>query len=118
MAKRGRPDALRPCRRPRGANRRGATLTGFARLTCLTGSGSIALIRTERDNVHRTFALLCAVWTIGSVLAADPPQAVISNGQIRAKLYLPDPNDGFYRSTRFDWSGAVLSLEYAGHNFY
>jgi hypothetical protein len=55
---------------------------------------------------------------MGSAFAADPPQAVIGNGQIRAKLYLPDPKEGFYRSTRFDWSGALLSLEYAGHNFY
>jgi len=55
---------------------------------------------------------------IGIAFAADPPQAEISNGQIRAKLYLPDAKDGFYRSTRFDWSGALLSLDYAGHNFY
>lgn len=51
-------------------------------------------------------------------LAADPPQAQISNGQITAKIYLPDAKDGYYRSTRFDWSGAVYSLQYKGHEFY
>jgi hypothetical protein len=53
-----------------------------------------------------------------SVVAADFPQAEISNGQITAKMYLPDARNGYYRSTRFDWSGAVYSLEYKGHNFY
>lgn len=51
-------------------------------------------------------------------LAADFPQAEISNGQITAKMYLPDAQKGFYRSTRFDWSGAVYSLQYKGHEFY
>jgi hypothetical protein len=50
--------------------------------------------------------------------AADFPQARISNRQITAKVYLPDPVKGYYRSTRFDWSGALYSLEYQGHNFY
>jgi hypothetical protein len=46
------------------------------------------------------------------------PEAQISNGQITAKLYLPDAQRGFYRSTRFDWSGVIASLEYRGHQFY
>jgi hypothetical protein len=50
--------------------------------------------------------------------AAEPPQATISNGQITAKMYLPDAKDGYYRSTRFDWSGAVYSLQYKDHDFY
>ena len=58
---------------------------------------------------------LCA----GSFLyAAEAPTATISNGTIKAKLYLPDSKDGYYRGTRFDWSGVINSLEYAGHNFY
>ncbi len=51
-------------------------------------------------------------------IGADYPQAEISNGQIRAKLYLPDAKAGFYRSTRFDWSGVISSLEFGGHNYY
>jgi hypothetical protein len=50
--------------------------------------------------------------------AADYPQAQISNGQITAKMYLPDAKVGYYRSTRFDWSGAIYSLVYKGHEFY
>lgn len=49
---------------------------------------------------------------------AHPPQAKISNGQITAKLYLPNEENGYYRSTRFDWSGAIFSLTYKGHEYY
>jgi hypothetical protein len=48
----------------------------------------------------------------------DFPQAEISNGAIRARLYLPDAQNGYYRGTRFDWSGVIASLEFAGHNYY
>jgi hypothetical protein len=50
--------------------------------------------------------------------AADFPQAEISNGMVRAKLYLPDPDKGYYRATRFDWSGVISSLQYKGHEFF
>ncbi|MFB3777780.1 MAG: hypothetical protein ACE141_09215 [Bryobacteraceae bacterium] len=50
--------------------------------------------------------------------AADYPQTEISNGEIRARVYLPDPKKGFYTSTRFDWSGAVDSLVYRGHEYF
>jgi hypothetical protein len=55
---------------------------------------------------------------VSALVAADYPQAEISNGLVRAKLYLPDANAGFYRSTRFDWSGVISSLEFGGHNYY
>jgi hypothetical protein len=46
------------------------------------------------------------------------PETSITNGLIRARLYLPDADRGFYRSTRFDWSGIISALEYEGHQFY
>lgn len=46
------------------------------------------------------------------------PEAEITNGLIRAHFYLPDSNKGYYRATRFDWSGIISSLEYDGHSFY
>ncbi len=51
-------------------------------------------------------------------MAADPPQIELTNGQIRIKVYLPDAERGFYRGTRFDWSGVIASLEYNGHTYY
>src|SRR5579859_7373763 len=52
--------------------------------------------------------------------AADFPAVEISNGpgRIRAQLLLPNPDTGYYRGTRFDWSGVIASLEYKGHNYY
>ena len=55
----------------------------------------------------------------GSKLAAaDFPSAEISNGQLQVKLYLPDSKNGYYRGTRFDWSGEIISLKYRGHEYY
>jgi hypothetical protein len=50
--------------------------------------------------------------------ATDFPKSEITNGQIRAGLYLPDAKKGYYRATRFDWSGVVYSLQYQGHEYY
>src|SRR6516165_7334874 len=60
------------------------------------------------------FALAGAV----TVMAAGPPVAQISNGKISVTVYLPDPVNGFYQGTRFDWSGVVRSLEANGHSYY
>ena len=48
----------------------------------------------------------------------EPPRAEISNELVTMKLYLPDPENGFYRATRFDWSGIIYSLEYEEHQFF
>ncbi len=68
----------------------------------------------------RNAILIC--FSIGlirpALMAAGYPEAAISNGQIRAKLMLPDPENGSYRGTRFDWSGIISSLEYQGHEYF
>jgi hypothetical protein len=46
------------------------------------------------------------------------PQTEISNGIIHATILLPDADKGYYRGTRFDWSGNIASLEYKGHNYF
>lgn len=46
------------------------------------------------------------------------PQAQISNKLIKANLYLPDSQIGYYRATRFDWSGIIPSLEFKGHSYF
>ena len=51
-------------------------------------------------------------------LAADPPQAEISSARLRARLYLPDTERGYYRATRFDWSGVIASLDSKGHSYF
>lgn len=51
-------------------------------------------------------------------MAADHPQDEISNGVLRVGLYTPDLQNGYYRGTRFDWSGMIFSLVYQGHRYY
>jgi len=46
------------------------------------------------------------------------PQVEISNGVLRAKIYLPEAEKGFYRGMRFDWAGVMASLEYKGHGYF
>ena len=48
----------------------------------------------------------------------DVPQASLSNGLIDAVIYLPDPQDGYYRSTRFDWAGVIPCLSFKGHTYF
>jgi hypothetical protein len=58
----------------------------------------------------------------GLIITAMPlikfPQTEISNGLMKATIYLPDEKEGYYRSTRFDWSGNMPSLQYKGHEFF
>lgn len=46
------------------------------------------------------------------------PSAVISNNEVKMKVYLPDPEKGLYRATRFDWSGVIGSTQYQGHEYF
>lgn len=70
-----------------------------------------------------------AIVVVGGVVAAislpiahaqsnAPPSVALTNGPIAATVYLPDAKTGFYRGTRFDWSGVIGTLTYAGHTFY
>jgi hypothetical protein len=67
-------------------------------------------------------AVLATISMVGvgllSVSAQSHPSHVITNGEITATVYLPEPTHGFYRTTRFDWSGAIGSLKYRGHEYY
>jgi hypothetical protein len=46
------------------------------------------------------------------------PRVEIRSGGLRALVYLPDPEKGSYRGTRFDWSGVIRSLTWRGHEFF
>jgi hypothetical protein len=46
------------------------------------------------------------------------PRAEISNGRIQALIYLPDAQTGYYRGTRFDWSGMIGSARWKGHEYF
>ncbi|MBV8819452.1 MAG: hypothetical protein JO022_13925 [Acidobacteriaceae bacterium] len=62
-------------------------------------------------------AALCALAPV-LLTADDFPQRAIISRQVQAKFYLPDADRGYYRGTRFDWSGVMPSLEYKGHQYF
>lgn len=64
--------------------------------------------------------IVATVLLLGSLTAAAaaPPEATISSKQVKATLMLPDRDSGYYRGVRFDWSGVISKLEYAGHSFF
>lgn len=66
------------------------------------------------------FLVLSALVCAGSLFSADPafPEAEIKNASVTAKIYLPDPDRGYYRATRFDWSGVIPSLKANGHEYF
>ena len=65
-----------------------------------------------------TLVSLLTAWSALAATSPAPPQTEIANSVVRAKIYLPDATTGFYRGTRFDWSGVVGDLQYAGHSYY
>jgi hypothetical protein len=46
------------------------------------------------------------------------PYVLLDNGQVQTTVLIPDKDKGFYRSTRFDWSGMVWQLTYKGHTYF
>src|SRR5260370_481712 len=58
-------------------------------------------------------ASLCA-----DVPHADHPKALLSNGTLDALVFLPDAERGYYRASRFDWSGVVGCVSYKGHKYF
>lgn len=46
------------------------------------------------------------------------PMIELANSDLKMALYLPGAEDGYYRGTRFDWSGIISRVEYKGHSFY
>ena len=56
--------------------------------------------------------------TLGAMPVTNFPQTDISNGIIKAKIYLPDAKNGYYQGTRFDWSANMPELQFKGHEFF
>ena len=53
-----------------------------------------------------------------SAQQANYPKAAITNGQVQAVLYLPNTKTGYYRASRFDWSGVIPCLAFQGHTYF
>jgi hypothetical protein len=42
----------------------------------------------------------------------------LSGTFLKARFYLPDSQNGYYRGTRFDWSGLISRVDYGSHTFF
>ena len=72
----------------------------------------------------RGAAMAAVLLASASVLADSPPPAdgppmvKLSDHGLTVTVALPDARHGFYRSTRFDWSGMITGVTFGGHAFY
>lgn len=85
-----------------------------------------------RLSIHLHSSLIAAVLMVAPLHAAaasssslcadvphaDHPKALLSNGTLDAMVFLPDTTNGYYRSSRFDWSGVVACVSLNGHRFF
>jgi hypothetical protein len=66
--------------------------------------------------------LICVAIIVATVSstgrAADPPRHVMTDGRLTLTVLLPDAESGFYRGTRFDWSGVVEKAQINGHTLF
>lgn len=46
------------------------------------------------------------------------PLIRLNNGVIEALVFLPDADNGYYRGSRFDWSGIIGQVTYLGHTYF
>jgi hypothetical protein len=61
---------------------------------------------------------LCFLLFAIAAFAADPPSLEIANGTLHVKVYPPDARTGYYRATRFDWSGVVDNVRTKDHTYF
>lgn len=61
--------------------------------------------------------LLALVLSLSPLLAADPPTHTLKSDGLTLTVYTPDAKDGYYRGTRFDWSG-VCSVQFGKHKLF
>ena len=90
---------------------------------CRVGWYTLAGLKVRSGETMKTMCciLMCFLAALPMSAQTYPgpyPQKEISNGTLRAKVYLPDAEHGFYRGTRFDWAGIIGSLEYKGHQYF
>lgn len=68
----------------------------------------------------RALLLLATVLTAAAAPADDLaafPTRTLAAGRLVLTVALPDAERGFYRGTRYDWSGMILQAELNGHGF-
>ncbi len=68
--------------------------------------------------MHKLSLILFFNLAFSSMSAQSIPSTFITNGLIDTEVYLPNIEKGYYRATRFDWSGVIPTLNYKGHTYF
>jgi hypothetical protein len=84
--------------------------TIFAIIACLS-LGAVTVTAQNSSGASETSP--CANLPHG-----DHPKKLLSNGKLDVLVFLPDAKNGYYRSSRFDWSGVVGCASLNGHQFF
>ncbi len=45
-------------------------------------------------------------------------ERTITNGLVSVRMLFPDKDSGYYRGSRFDWSGIIAELDWNGHSYF
>jgi hypothetical protein len=76
-----------------------------------------------RQRIIITVLLMCAITIVSAPGAAQSlrpnsyPYVLLSNGLVETSVFLPDRDTGYYRSTRYEWSGMTWQIAYKGHTY-
>jgi hypothetical protein len=65
----------------------------------------------------RSLSLIVLALAVTPLLAADYPTHTMKSDALTLTVYLPDAEKGFYRGTRFDWSG-VFGVQFGKHKLF
>src|SRR5262249_41716885 len=81
------------------------------------------LIKFERKALLLMATVICLFFLNSMEAQTKPdlsqyPASNLNTKQLKAAFYLPDSEKGYYRGTRFDWSGLLSRVDYAGHSFF
>lgn len=67
--------------------------------------------------MSRATAVCVLMLAAGPAGAEDFPSIDMVKGKLTVRVYLPDAEKGFYRGTRFDWSG-VFGVQFGKHKLF
>lgn len=61
---------------------------------------------------------MCGCPEMDHMKKREAPRVEITNGILTGRIFLPDPARGYYRGSRFDWSGVIESLRFEDHEYF
>lgn len=65
-----------------------------------------------------SFCLLLFLLPLVGSAEDSYPRTSIQSEQLHVEIYLPDADKGYYRGSRFDWSGLVQQVKYRDHVYF